>query len=1011
MLQTFERQLKVSPRRMFLRALDVLSDSVDSRVVILVGNNGDGKTVCGKYMLRTLATNFKYALLIRSVKEWELIEITGNSKPNTIVFFDNFLGSNHLSVTSYTEWEPIFDEIFSACTDGNMSAIIAMGKSVFEEYTSHHRRHPLFADRFIFDLTNEYKLNKDEKIYMIKQNLKGFRYAKDVVFCSEREDDNTGELFENGILSIWEDMVEDIANLEYPVGFPKALEIFASSIENIKQGADFFLNPTLDMYHLMNDTRRHSEHGWFALGNLVLSEGSIQLDTYDSRQIGLNTFGQKLLKKQIKKSLKQVLCSMLSDGADSIAYLKRGIEGIRGYFIEIEDEIARFNCTSTYYSAAICFGKYYPRDVVDIMPKDFIQRCIGPARAYSDKHRLHLELDHASYESLTKRLLNEIEHKNVKEAMDHTYWGERAFVTSFLQYVDKEAKMKILLQTLDENTGKTIVCYGMQRSYTKGNDYNNFTEQVLKTGVWKEHMKKKPQLKLAQEKICLQIAADQRNISSFQAIIERMAAIDDNCFETVIKSGSLALLNIVFKYPTYRIDVCRALEKTALYHFKNDPATAVKMAKTLLSKEKNILIKLYMKNALGIAIENNDVELLDMLRALGADLNCKYHDKEILHLACLQERNECVKLLLESDVDTGFRTASGGTALHIVIANGYYNIAYLLLQHSPNLLRISDHNLQQPLHIAAMTKNIPSDVVEKMIDMGADIDARDSKKKTPLHIAISAKNLEVVELLTKNNACLKLRDIDGQSPIILAYNEYVFNDVEAIFLRYGKLDFYDTELLFKALELHEKSLVMCLLQKMDVNLKNMKGNTLLHAAIELKLLPMVSLLVQSDEIDLELESNGVLPVHQAVIQGDIGIFKLIAEKANNRSTHSATGSTILHIAAKLGRLDIVKCIISKTPSLLAVRNAKSETPLVKAVQQGHDKIVEVLAEYTATQTNEEERIPMTSENFKELKTLETLALRKRNIANGRREILEEERYDKIYGCILKIQQNRNISWV
>ena len=996
MLKTFERQLKVSPRHLFPRAFDVLSYSVDSRVVILVGNNGDGKTVCGKYMLLTLATNFKYALLIRSVKEWELIEITGNSKPNTIVFFDNFLGSNHLSATSYTEWEPIFDEIFSACTDGNMSAIIAMGKSVFEEYTSHQRRHPLFADRFILDLTNEYKLNKDEKIYMIKQNLKGFRYAKDVVFCSEREDDNTIEFCDNGILSIWEGTVEDIANLVYPVGFPKALEIFASSIENIRQGADFFLNPTLDMFHLMNDTRRNREHEWFALGNLVLSEGSIQLDTYDPKQIGLNTFGQKLFKKQIKKSLKQLLCSMLSDGADSVAYLRRVIEGIRGYFIEIEDGIARFNCTSTYYSAAICFGKYYPRDVVDIMPQDFIQRCIGPARAYSDKHRLHLELDQASYESLTKRLLNEIEKKYVKEAMDHTYWGERAFVTSFLQYVDKEAKMKILLQTLDENTDKTIVCYGMQRNYTKGNDYNNFTEQVLKTGVWKEHMKKKPQLKLAQEKICLQIAADQRNISSFQAIIERMAAIDDKSFETVIKSGSVALLNIVFKYPTYRIDICRALEKTAFYHYKNDPATAVKMANNLLSKKQEILIKSYMKKSLSIAIENNDIELLDMLIALGADLNSKFNEKEILHLACLQGRNECVKLLLESGVDTGFRTASGGTALHIVIANGYYNIAYLLLHHSQTLLEIWDNKLQQPLHTAAMAKTIPPDLVENMIDMGADINARDKEKKTPLHIAISAKNLEVVELLTKNNACLKLRDINGQSPIILAFNENVFNDVEAIFIRNGKLDFYDTELLFKALELHEKSLVKCLLQKMDVNVKNMKGNTLLHAAIELKLFPMVSLLVQSDEIDLELESNGVLPVHQAVIQGDIGIFKLIAEKANNRSTHSATGSTILHIAAKLGRLDIVKSIISETPSLLAVKNAKSESPLVKAVQQGHDKVVEVLAEYTATQTNEQERIPMTNESLKALKTLETLALRKRNIANGRRDLHEEERYDRIY---------------
>ena len=997
MLKTFESRQKVSSRRAFPKALGVLTNREDSRIVILISYNGDGKTVSGKYLLHKAAHNFKHALLIRTVKEWEMLKITEKSPPNTLVFIDNFFGMSHFSSKAFNEWEPVLEEMFSACTDGNISLIIAMGKKVFDEYTAHHSRHVLFADQFIMDLSDEYKLDLAEKESMVKQNLKGFRNAKNVVFCCDEEADNTAEFCGTDTLSIWNGMIKKIVSLKYPVGFPKAVEIFASSIDNIKQGADFFLNPTFDRCQAINDIKKYRDHAWFALGNLLQSGGTLHLDTFDLEPVGINTVSKtRSRKSQTKKTLEQTLYNMLPDDADCVLYLRRGIEDVRGNYVETEDEEVKFRCVSIHYSAAVCFGKLFPSDIVALMPLDFLQKFVGPARVYSDKHQLHIELDHSAYESLTKRLLREIETKNITEAMDHAYWGEKAFASFFLQYVKNEAKMKILLQTQDKITGQTVICYGMKRDYSKSHDFNNFTEQILKMH-WQDHMKKKPQLKWKQEKECLKIAARERKPSTFRAIVERMASIDDECFESVIKSGSTELLNLVFKYPTYRFDVCKALIETCFYHYSNDRTTAINFAKLLLSKEKDLLVKCHLKKALSKAVESNNTELLEMLKSLGADLNITYRDKEtLLHVACFNGNYECVKMLIDSDVETTSQTASGMTALHIAIENGHYQTATLMFRKDKNLLDMCDQSLRRPLHIAATRQDVPADLIESMIVSGADVNARDRHKKTPMHVAISAKNMEVVDILTKHNACLTLRDSDNLSPIILAYNENIFYDVETIFIRNGKFDFYDTELLFKALELREKSLVKCLLQKMNVNLKDMKGNTLLHTAIELNLYSMVLVLIQCDNIDLELDSNGVLPIHQAVLQGHFDSFRLLTEKANNLSTHNRTGNTILHVASEQGRLEFVEYILSTNYSLAGVKNVKGETPLVKAVHKGHDKVVEILTKYSASKSDEE---------ISDLKALEIYALKKRNVANGRNDVIEAERYDRIYSSLLKAIQS------
>jgi ankyrin repeat protein len=63
------------------------------------------------------------------------------------------------------------------------------------------------------------------------------------------------------------------------------------------------------------------------------------------------------------------------------------------------------------------------------------------------------------------------------------------------------------------------------------------------------------------------------------------------------------------------------------------------------------------------------------------------------------------------------------------------------------------------------TQNGDINEIRSLLDMGHDVDIKDSDNCTSLHWAADKGNLEIIKLLIDRGACVNAQDVDGMTPI------------------------------------------------------------------------------------------------------------------------------------------------------------------------------------------------------------------------------------------------------
>jgi len=247
----------------------------------------------------------------------------------------------------------------------------------------------------------------------------------------------------------------------------------------------------------------------------------------------------------------------------------------------------------------------------------------------------------------------------------------------------------------------------------------------------------------------------------------------------------------------------------------------------VFSKDKNGYTPLHWAAFMG----HKDVA--ELLLADGADVNATNNFGETpLHEAASMGHKDVAELLLASNADVNAKGNYRTTTLHLAAYMGHRDVSELLLAHgadvdiydaakvckverveallkaNPGLLSSKDHKYgRTPLHWAALYGN--KDVVELLLAKGANVNATDNDRMTPLHLVAKNDQKETAKLMLET------------ATLLLASNA----DVNAVDFPFG-----DTPLHKAAGGRHEEMVELLLANKADINSQNGSGWTPLHIA-------------------------------------------------------------------------------------------------------------------------------------------------------------------------------------
>lgn len=144
----------------------------------------------------------------------------------------------------------------------------------------------------------------------------------------------------------------------------------------------------------------------------------------------------------------------------------------------------------------------------------------------------------------------------------------------------------------------------------------------------------------------------------------------------------------------------------------------------------------------------NHVACINALLDAGANINAEKKNKTILMLAVQKGYIELVDELLARDAWVNHEDTDSRTPLHFAIDNKTENldVVNLLIDHGANLNRQTSSEGCTPLILAVNCGHV--NIVRQLIEKGATLDIQDyEEQNTALHIACLKGYKEIVEIL------------------------------------------------------------------------------------------------------------------------------------------------------------------------------------------------------------------------------------------------------------------------
>ncbi|MBO4440447.1 MAG: ankyrin repeat domain-containing protein [Spirochaetaceae bacterium] len=248
-------------------------------------------------------------------------------------------------------------------------------------------------------------------------------------------------------------------------------------------------------------------------------------------------------------------------------------------------------------------------------------------------------------------------------------------------------------------------------------------------------------------------------------------------------------------------------------------------------------------------VQDNDVEKIKDLVATGYDVDqCIESGTTSLMLACAADACESTKVLIELGADINATDANGQTPLmYTTFNNSVYSVKLLL---GCKEIKLEEKDITGSTALLKAAAHRSYEVLDYLIESGADIDAVNYYGESALTHTISQKNWNVSRKLIQYGANVNFSDKMGRTPLIVAAQ-------------------YDNNIIAEAL----------LKSGADPFVKDINQNTAFLVAAENNSARITKLLIDTQKISDEEYTRAVI---KAAMKGNVDVLVVLLENSKNQ---------------------------------------------------------------------------------------------------------------------------------
>ncbi|XP_062598489.1 putative ankyrin repeat protein RF_0381, partial [Saccostrea cucullata] len=465
----------------------------------------------------------------------------------------------------------------------------------------------------------------------------------------------------------------------------------------------------------------------------------------------------------------------------------------------------------------------------------------------------------------------------------------------------------------------------------------------------------------------LHIASLNAKFEMCQFIITKFPQMRQECDKNGQNAIHLAALGGNIKILQFLVD-----KGVEIYQSNNKNSTVLHaacrnahydMSKYILCKYPEML-NLYNTdgwNAAHFAARGGEVKILQMLINEGEEIKLTYAERNILHIACQYAHFDmCNYILSKFPKMLECKCEDGWIAIHFAAKGGNRKILQMLLEKGALEKEITSAK-KSILHIACVSSHY--DICEYIVTNYPDIlHWDDASGRNAVHFAAQGGNINILNLLLKNNANAKTITNTKKNILHIACENEKYDMCKKILYHFpdmlGKVDEVGRNAAHCAACGNNVNLLQLLIEKGVKADQTIDGEiNILQLACSYGKYEMCQyILSKYPEMLKSCDAKGWNPAHYAALGGHVHILMLLVEKGINANHKLKGGMTILHIACANARYEMCQYILSEIPNMISEVDIRGRNAAHYAILQDNLGILKLLIEKELPNTNYQDNI-------------------------------------------------------